>query len=45
MKQAVFVHSELNGLGIWYQLGKVPKSQDTVHKTSSVSTTDIGVAR
>ncbi|XP_050973962.1 multivesicular body subunit 12Bb [Labeo rohita] len=36
---------ELNGLGIWYQLGKVPKSQDTVHKTSSVSTTDIGVAR
>ncbi|XP_026106070.1 multivesicular body subunit 12B-like isoform X2 [Carassius auratus] len=32
---------ELNGLGIWYQLGKVIKSQDTVLKTSSTA----GVAR
>uniref|UniRef100_A0A8C1LLB1 Multivesicular body subunit 12Bb n=1 Tax=Cyprinus carpio TaxID=7962 RepID=A0A8C1LLB1_CYPCA len=28
---------ELNGLGIWYQLGKVIKSQDTVHKTPFTS--------
>ncbi|XP_052420280.1 multivesicular body subunit 12Bb [Carassius gibelio] len=32
---------ELNGLGIWYQLGKVIKSQHTVLKTSSTA----GVAR
>ncbi len=32
MKQAVYVHSELNGLGIWYQLGKVTKSHgDSAH--------------
>ncbi|XP_073675871.1 multivesicular body subunit 12Bb [Garra rufa] len=39
---------ELNGLGIWYQLGKVSKSQDTACKTTfvpSTSTTDVGVAR
>ncbi|XP_016424766.1 multivesicular body subunit 12B-like [Sinocyclocheilus rhinocerous] len=36
---------ELKGLGIWYQLGKVTKSQDTAHKTSSTYTTDIGVDR
>ncbi len=41
MKQAVYIHSELNGLGIWYQLGKVTKSQETVHTTPSTS----GVAR
>ncbi|XP_051759917.1 multivesicular body subunit 12Bb isoform X1 [Ctenopharyngodon idella] len=36
---------ELNNLGIWYQLGKVTKSQDTAHKTSSSSTTALGVVR
>ncbi|XP_067268693.1 multivesicular body subunit 12Bb [Pseudorasbora parva] len=36
---------ELNSLGIWYQLGKVTKSQDTVHKTTSSSTTAHGVVR
>ncbi|XP_067251177.1 multivesicular body subunit 12Bb isoform X2 [Chanodichthys erythropterus] len=36
---------ELNNLGIWYQLGKVTKSQDTGHKTSSSSTTAFGVVR
>lgn len=45
MKHAGFVHRELNSLGIWYQLGKVTKSQETTHKTSSSSTTALDVVR
>ncbi|XP_051949961.1 multivesicular body subunit 12Bb isoform X1 [Xyrauchen texanus] len=36
---------ELNSMGIWYQLGKVIKTQETAHKTPSVSTTTSYVAR
>ncbi|XP_021333830.1 multivesicular body subunit 12Bb isoform X1 [Danio rerio] len=36
---------ELNGLGIWYQLGKVPKSHDTTQKTLPTSTSICSIAR